>query len=109
MGEHFTNSLYEYILIIEEEQRLKHLKEIEKKKRKKMIMDENKSKLAAIHKAKNGIEEIKPPVKKRKLESNQNFSQLNLPTVRINDSDEENPKKKKLSTNGIRSIKSMFM
>lgn len=35
IGEHFVNSLYEYIIIVEEEQRLKQLKEIDKKKRKK--------------------------------------------------------------------------
>jgi hypothetical protein len=42
MGEHFVNSLYEYILIIEEEQRLRQLKEIEKKKRKKHISNAQK-------------------------------------------------------------------
>lgn len=35
MGENLINSLYEYTLITEEEQRLKQLKEMEKKKRKK--------------------------------------------------------------------------
>ena len=37
MGEHFLNSLYEYTLILEEEQRLKQLREMEKKKRKKAM------------------------------------------------------------------------
>lgn len=37
MGENLINSLYEYTLITEEEQRLKQLKEMEKKKRKKQM------------------------------------------------------------------------
>ena len=35
MGEHLVNSFYEYSLIVEEEQRLRQLKEMEKKKRKR--------------------------------------------------------------------------
>lgn len=35
IGEHLVNSLYEYILIVEEEHRLRHLREIDKKKRKR--------------------------------------------------------------------------
>jgi len=35
MGEHLVNSLYEYMLIIEEEQRVKHQRDLEKKKRKR--------------------------------------------------------------------------
>jgi hypothetical protein len=35
MGEHLVNSLYEYSLIIEEEQRQKWLRELEKKKKKR--------------------------------------------------------------------------
>ena len=38
MGEHFVNTLYEYTLVIEEEQRLRQLREIDKKKRKKMTV-----------------------------------------------------------------------
>ena len=35
MGEHLLNTLYEYVLIIEEELRIKQLREIERKKKKR--------------------------------------------------------------------------
>lgn len=35
MGEHLANSLFEYLMILEEDQRRRKLKEIEKKKKKK--------------------------------------------------------------------------
>lgn len=44
MGEHLANSIYEYMLIIEEEQRQKHLREMERKKKKHMVSPSNKPK-----------------------------------------------------------------
>jgi hypothetical protein len=35
MGEHLANSLYEYLMIIEEDERRKRLKDLEKKKKRK--------------------------------------------------------------------------
>ena len=35
MGEHLINSLYEYFVVLEEDERLKKIKELNKKKKKK--------------------------------------------------------------------------
>ena len=58
MGQHLVNSFYEYILILEEEQRLKHLKDLDKKKKKKKMQQAQSQTAGEKLKAKKKAEKL---------------------------------------------------